>query len=836
MRKRQHAYHQGKGAAISLGLVIIFCFNILKTFAQEEVPAAEEGSWWVWTLLGRFHPLIVHFPIGLLLFGALLEVFTLRRFDSPLRPAIKICMWIGTVTAAFAAAFGWLLSQSGDYGGGTLDIHQWTGISTAALGALSLILLYRAHRPADKRRGAVMAYRSVLFITAVGVTVSGHYGASLTHGEDYISSVLPWNTDGEIPKQLTKIDFASFASDSAVLDVGQQSALQMNVKSIFAHNCYKCHGAEKVKGDLRLDNKEMMFRGGESGAIFEAGHPENSEIMRRLTLPAGHKEAMPPKGKRLSEKEIGMIEFWISKGVPWPDEDEEKMFRTAALEPRNPPLPAASGGLNNPVDIWVNDYFGRHDFSWPQVVDDRIFLRRIYLDIIGLLPKPAELEAFAADPRPDKRELYVKQLLDRNDDYAQHWLTFWNDALRNDYTGTGYITGGRSDITDWLYTSLRGNKPYDEFVEQLISPVKESRGFIEGIQWRGVVNASQRTEIQAAQNVSQVFLGLNLKCASCHNSFINKWKLDEAYAFANIFSDTSLEINRCDKPTGKFTKAKMLWEQLGEINDEAPSAVKQKQLAEIITKPENGRLSRTIVNRIWAQMMGRGLVEPVDVMDNEPWSQDLLDWLAYNFVSEGKYDLKRLIYLIATSRTYQLPSVAFADVNRLTSSDFVFTGMVRRRMTAEQFSDAVSMVVSPVFADSLVKFDPFKGVAVASDPLPGPRASLVVNNRFLTSLGRPNRENVSTGRESQANLLQALELTNGEQFNAALRNGAAKWMRQYRDPGTGIREIYRNALGRLPTEGELKAAISVMGTVPKAENYEDLLWAVMLLPEFQLIY
>ena len=138
------------------------------------------------------------------------------------------------------------------------------------------------------------------------------------------------------------------------------------------------------------------------------------------------------------------------------------------------------------------------------------------------------------DKKADKRDKLIRQLLDREDDFAAHWLSFWNDALRNDYTGPGYITGGRFNITNWLYTSIKTNKPYPQFVKELVDPVKESKGFIEGIKWRGEINASQRTEMQAAQNVAQVFLGLNLKCASCHNSFISDWKLTDAYGFANI--------------------------------------------------------------------------------------------------------------------------------------------------------------------------------------------------------------------------------------------------------------------------------------------------------------
>ncbi len=412
-----------------------------------------------------------------------------------------------------------------------------------------------------------------------------------------------------------------------------------------------------------------------------------------------------PKGKKLPDGDIAILKFWIQKGAPWPDVVEKSLYRVAALEPRNPPLPQAPGNLTNPIDKWVNQYFAKNKIAWPKVVDDKTFLRRVTMDIIGLLPSPQELENFTRDNRPDKRALWIRQLLNRDDDYATHWLTFWNDALRNDYTGTGYITNGRYSISDWLYKSIRSNKPYTEFVKELVSPNDSSKGFVEGIKWRGVVNASQATELQAAQNVSQVFFGLNLKCTSCHNSFISDWKLDDAYAFANIFADSSLEINRCDKPTGKFTNARMLWKQLGTIDSAAPRKVKMAELAENITKPQDGRLYRTLVNRIWAQLMGRGLVEPVDLMDNEPWNQDLLDWTAYNFQQNGA-NIKELIYLITTSNTYQLPSVGFKEPAQIIATDYKFTGILRKRMSAEEFSDAVGTIIGPLFPDSLEAYHP----------------------------------------------------------------------------------------------------------------------------------
>ena len=349
-------------------------------------------SFWLWTFLGRLHPLMVHFPVALLLFAALLELFSLKKFQSPLRPAISICLATGVVTAAIAAVFGWLLSSSGDYGSNTLLLHQWTGIATTILGAAAYLLLRCGIK--TRSSSSVQSYRFVLFISALGVSVSGHFGASLTHGDDYLTSAIPWSEDYDEQVELAGIDFVSLNNDTAVLDGTQQSALQVQVKSIFAHKCYKCHGAEKVKGDLRLDNKDMMFRGGESGPVIIPGNPDESEIYKRISLPHDHEDVMPSKGKKLSEKEIGAIRFWIQKGAPWPDDDKEKVFRTAALEPRNPSLPASVANMGNPIDLWVNEYFKQNKLEWPKKVDDRIFLHRIYLDIIGLLPAPEDIETF----------------------------------------------------------------------------------------------------------------------------------------------------------------------------------------------------------------------------------------------------------------------------------------------------------------------------------------------------------------------------------------------------------------------------------------------------------
>ncbi len=799
-------------------VLITLCLLLLinsEAVAQNDVP--DQAEFWLWTFLGRLHPMIVHFPISLIIVAMVMEIIQWKKGTHDLEKGIHILLILGAVSALVAVVFGLLLSNSETYGSDLLPVHQWAGISTMLLSMMTVLASIRKAR---------QARRALLIITVFGVTVAGHYGSSITHGEDYLSEALPFN-------QSSKSDgnTAMFTAADGPLNEAQVQELSLQVRTIFAHQCYKCHGQVKQKGELRLDTKKFVMKGGEDGPILVPGDPGESEIIRRVKLPRDHKDAMPEKGDGLTKNEIALLEFWIKQGAPWPDGPEKSLYRVAALQPRMPDIPTGTSEHPLPIDRFVNAYFDKHDIKWTQPVDDHTYLRRVYLDVLGLIPPPDSVDAFVRDPRPDKRALLVSRILARNDDYAQHWLTFWNDALRNDYSGTGYITKGRWDITSWLYTSLQENKPYDIFVKELISPTEKSKGFIDGIKWRGTINASQRTEMQAAQNVSQVFLGLNIKCASCHDSFVSDWKLDEAYAFANIFADTTLEINRCDKPTGKFAGRKILFKELGEINPEAVTSERLKQLADFLVQPKDGRLYRTVVNRVWAQVMGRGIVEPVDVMDNEPWSQDLLDWLASDFTASG-YDLKKLLYKILTSETYQLPSIALKEASMITAPDYVFTGMVRRRLTAEQFADAVSVSIHPMYPDSMIVTTLLpKSIKVAFA-----RAALVKNDPFLTALGRPNRETVSTSRSSQANLLQALELTNGTHFNEAIKRGADGWKKKYPDAATMVSQIYRNTLGRLPEESEMRIAQQALGANPSEGAVQDFIWAMTLHPEFQLIY
>ncbi len=785
-----------------------------------------------------------------------------------------------------------------------------------------------------------------------------------------------------------------------------------DVHPILARSCAQCHGGGRDKGDFRIDSRETILKGGQSGPAVVVGHADQSLLMDLVSGKIEGKR-MPMKGQPLSDEEIAILRVWIDQGLIWDSKIKAVERRVAPLAPRKPEIPGLeSKNPNvNPIDVILDIYFKSRNVAPPKPVEDAVYMRRAYLDAVGLLPSPEELQAFAKDKAKDKRVKLVERLLADNRAYAEQWMTFWNDALRNDFQGTGYIDGGRKQITQWLYTSLATNKPFDQFVRELINPNKDSEGFIKGIVWRGVTNASQTPAMQAAQNISQVFMGTNLKCASCHDSFVNQWKLKDSYGLAAIFADEPLEIVRCDVPQGSMAQMHFLFPELGEID---PSVSKQKrleQLAAIMTKKENGRLTRTIVNRLWEKFMGRGIVEPLDDMDQQPWSADLLDWLSFDLAENG-CDLKRTIKLILTSKAYQLPTAPHEEIEK---KEYVFRGPAVRRMSGEQFLDALACLTGVWGRDPGAKIDLASGADAAeiervnqtiradlssarwiwsadgsateapqgtvyfrksvkwndaksrppseaalfvscdneftlyvngnkasegkdwSKPVSvdlggflrdgenvfaveatntqkGP-AGLIVQARirrgnekldFATdaswlcsdlkfkdwekpefipldwrdavvigwpgdtpwkverrlveavrletgmdkirawlakpdplqrALGRPNREQVVTRRQSVATTLQALELTNGATLAGRLQQGAKKLIGEKSpSPSDLTTELYLRALARKPNWSESRLARRTIGSPPKPEGVEDFLWTLLMSPEFQLIY
>ncbi|MFM7057599.1 MAG: DUF1549 domain-containing protein [Planctomycetota bacterium] len=455
------------------------------------------------------------------------------------------------------------------------------------------------------------------------------------------------------------------------------------VLPVLKKHCIPCHGGREARGSFSMNTRELLV---DSGYVIP-GKPDESRILQRI-LSDDPAEQMPPADQlRLTVAEIAVLRNWIGDGVQWePGFSFAPVAWEPPLRPRRVELPPAVSGREHPIDRILDAQRQQSGLAPLPTVSDEVFLRRVYLDLTGLLPTPDQRTAFLNDTAADRRERLVNALVQSPVVWADHWLTFFNDLLRNDYSGTGFITGGRQQISGWLYDALLTNKPFDEFARELIAPATPaSRGYIDGIRWRGEVSAGQTVEIQFAQSVAQSFLGINLKCASCHDSFIDRWKLDEAWGMAAIYSERPLQIHRCDKPLDRQAQAAWLFPELGAVDAAAPRDERLRQLAALMTHPENGRFTRTIVNRIWYRLTGRGIVHPLDAMQSPPWNADLLDYLAMRFADDG-YDLKKLAVLIASSAAYQAETVVRRSAG---ATQQVWQGPFARRLTAEQFIDGV---------------------------------------------------------------------------------------------------------------------------------------------------
>ena len=555
-------------------------------------------------------------------------------------------------------------------------------------------------------------------------------------------------------------------SAPALVDFDQQ------IHPILATKCLPCHSAEKRSGGLSLASYTDALEGGRSGAAIKPGNSIPSLLIARIT--GETKPQMPLGGTPLSEPEIDLIRAWIDQGAratPTSAAAKPKWEAALFLEPPVKP-PVTWKSWTSPVDLYVATYLVKNGGAEPKLVSDGSFARRAYLDIWGLLPPPADLKAFVEDGHADKRHKLVSRLLADDQKYAENWISYWNDLLRND-EGVSYFseTASRKSISDWLLAALKTNLPYNEFVRELLNPAraKDPEGFLIGVNWRGTVSASQTPAMQAAQNSAQIFLGVNLKCNSCHDSFISRWKLRDAYALASYFStEDKLQLNRCDVPQGQYATPAFLYPQLNRVPPSNSSEDRRSTAAEIFTDPRNGRLARTLVNRIWLHLMGRGIVENPDDMDGEPWSPELLDAVSSDFVAHG-YDLKYLIGEIVSSRAYQMPAVPRSAA---APHKYVFNGPEVRRLTAEEMADAIGAITGEWHTVQPKAAKPQQGDV----PLPAQysRDWHVAATSFTRALGRPIRDQVYSTRETEATTLQALEVVNGETLTHWLLRGARK--------------------------------------------------------------
>ena len=493
---------------------------------------------------------------------------------------------------------------------------------------------------------------------------------------------------------------------------------------------------------------------------------------------------------------------------------------------------------HNFIDGLVWDKLRRLGLTPSDSAPDATFHRRAHLDISGRLPTPAETRSFLADKSPDKRAQLIDRLLQRPE-YADYWANKWADLLRPNPYRVGIKAVFNLDA--WLRDSFRRNKPHDQFVRELLTA--QGSTFRNGA---AVLFRDRREPAEIATMVSQLFLGVRLDCARCHHHPFEVWSQDDFYSFAAYFARVGRKGSGLSPPisggeedglSGAGRRGPSSHKRQG---DAAPAAVRQGRrgrrgrdprsvLADWVTAPDNPYFARAIVNRVWAELMGRGIVDPVDDLraTNPPSNGPLLDALAADFRKNG-CDIKKLIRTIATSYTYglsSLPQGANAGDTRNYSRHY------RRRPRAEVLLDAVSDVTGVA--------ETFPGMP------PGSRAVQVWTARarsvFLDSFGRPDpNQDPPCERTSDTSVVQALHLMNAPNLHRKVTGEggrAAKLAASRKSPQEIVEELYLLAYGRFPTAAERTACVKQFGGpgVNRRSLTEDLMWALLNTPEFILI-
>ncbi len=493
---------------------------------------------------------------------------------------------------------------------------------------------------------------------------------------------------------------------------------------------------------------------------------------------------------------------------------------------------------NNFIDGHVWDKLQRLNLTASQPASESTFHRRAYLSVIGRMPTPDETRTYLTDTDAKKRAKLLDTLLDRPE-YADYWANKWADLLRPN----PYHVGIKATITydQWIREQFRRNVPYDRFVREIITA--------QGSTWKNgaaVFYRNRREPEELAPMVSQLFLGVRLDCAKCHQHPSEKWGQTDFYSFAAFFSRIGRKGVGISAPISGGEEV-MFVKEAGSVKhpltgqelpptpllgspltipaDQDPRAV----LADWVTSKDNPFFAKVIVNRVWAEMMGRGLVDPVDDLrdTNPPTNAALLDALAADFRQNG-HDLKKLIRTIAFSHAFALSSTP-TDTN--VSDTRNYSRHYRQRLRAEVLLDAVSDVT---------------GVAESFDAMPnGSRAveawTVRFDSKFLDSFGRPDpNQDPPCERTSDTTVVQALHLMNAPGLAAKItsdRGRAATLADSKKAPAEIVEELFLLAYNRPPTKEEAELCVSRFDKkgATRRTATEDLMWALINTPEFVFI-
>jgi len=435
------------------------------------------------------------------------------------------------------------------------------------------------------------------------------------------------------------------------------------VEPVLAEQCYRCHG-EKEKGGLNLQDRENTLAGGDSGyAAVVPGDPKESFLLELIGPDAGS-DRMPPKGDGLSKDEVSVLTKWVEQGAVMAE-------KAVSVEP-------------------------------SPVASDSIFLRRAYLDTVGVAPTLEEARAFLDDQSPDKRDKLIAKLL-QDERWAGNWVGYWQDVLAENPNLIKPKLNNTGPFRWWIHEALLDNKPLDRFATELIM----MRGSTWGGGTAGFAIASENDVPMAAKAhvIGSAFLGVQMQCARCHDAPFHEWKQEELFQMAAMLERKPVKVPATSSVPVAFFEAqerKSLIEvtlepgavveptwPFAEFAGKVPDALVnqsddlRQQLAVQVTGSR--RFAEVMANRVWARLMGAGIVDPVDDWEgNAPSDPELLAALTDELILSG-YDLKHLAGVIMRSEAYQREAIE--PLENAPATERYFEGPYRRRMSAEQIVD-----------------------------------------------------------------------------------------------------------------------------------------------------
>lgn len=484
----------------------------------------------------------------------------------------------------------------------------------------------------------------------------------------------------------------------------------------------------------------------------------------------------------------------------------------------------------NYIDTLVHNKLRKLRIDPSPVASDEVFLRRVFIDITGTLPAPDERERFIADTDPDKREKVIDQLLQRKE-FVDIWVMKWAELLQVRTINNQVARKPMLRYFNWLKDRIASNTPTDVMVREILA----SRG---GTFTNPATNyyQTETDTLKVAENVAQVFMGMRIQCAQCHNHPFDRWTMDDYYGFAAFFAQVGRK--RAEDPREQIiynaargevkhlvTKQDVAPKFLGGAVPDVKGKDRREVLANWLASPDNPYFATNLANIVWAHFFGRGIIDQVDDVrvSNPPVNAELLAELGKRF-TDYNYDFRKLVKDICMSRTYQL-STQTNESNETDHTNFAHAEL--RRMRAEVMLDCITQVTSTS--------DKFPGLPV------GARAVHIADGNtstyFLTTFGRAKRETVcSCEVKMEPNLSQALHLMNGSTVNTKIRQGGLipKMFRdEKRPPAEVITELYMRCFSRTPTEQELQGLVKVVEEAEDGQQaLEDIFWSLLNSREF----